>query len=170
MRTTDGVGLTPDSLSELVRQAPEYRWEMRGKVVHFYSYNLRHAPLNFMNLKFQEYSLPPTLSDLKLWFPGQATGLLEGYSGSGGMTTGFGDPLLEKEKLDPTILRNVTPLDVLFYVANETPTFYTLLVFPQSAPSKKEAEDGVVWRWGSLNEKLKPIYLQPPLKQPVSEH
>jgi hypothetical protein len=154
IHAAEGVGLTPDSLSELVRQAPEYQWEIRGKVVHFYSYLLRHAPLNFMNLRFQEYQVPETLSELKLWFPGQATGLLEGYSGTGGMTTGFGDTLLAKERLAPATLRDTTPLDVLIYVANEEPTFYAVLVFPQSTPTKKEAEDEVVWRWGSLYERL----------------
>jgi hypothetical protein len=165
IHTTEGVGLTPDSLAELVRQAPEYQWEIRGKVVHFYNYVLRGAPLNFMeSRRFREYAVPATLAELKLWFPGQATGLIEGYAGSGGMTTGFGDPLLEKEKLPPVTLKDTTPLNALVYIANESPTFYAVLVFPEATPTKTEAEEEVVWRWGSLNEKVKPLYLQPPHK------
>ncbi len=159
--TAEGVPLSPDRLNEIVKQAPGYEWKMEGKAVHFYNRQLRQARFNFINLEFPRYVIPPDLSELKLWFPGQAEGLLEGYTG-GGMTTGFGDLLLAKEKLQTTTLEKVTPLEVLIHVANESPTFYTVLVFPDAAPTKREAEGRIVWQWGSLNEKVRPLYVESP--------
>jgi len=160
--TAEGNPLTSEALNDLVKQATGYEWKMEGKAIHFYNKKLRQARFNFLNLKIARFSIPPNLSDLKLWFPGQAEGLLEGYSGIGGMTTGFGDTLLEKEKLQPEELENVTPLEALVHIANESPTFYTVLVFPSAAPTKNDVKTRVVWQWGSLNEKLTPLYALPP--------
>jgi hypothetical protein len=159
----EGKPLNPDTLNELVKQSPGYEWKMEGKAVHFYNKKLRQARFNFLNLKIPRFTVPADLSMLKLWFPGQAIGLLEGYTAQGGATTGFGDTLLEKEKLQQVTLENVTPLEVLVHLANESPTFYTLLVFSSATPTKVEAKR-VVWQWGSLSEKLGPIYTQPPGK------
>jgi hypothetical protein len=160
---SDGTPLTPERLNDLVRQAPSYEWKMEGKAVHFYNRKLRQAPFNFLNLKFSRFTVLPDLSQLKIWLPVEAEGLLEGYSGTGGATSGFRDTLLEKEKLQPVTLQNVTTLQVLVHVANESPSFYAVLVFPSAAPTKNEAEKEVVWQWGSLNEKLQPVYTEPPL-------
>lgn len=159
--TAEGVPLTPDRLNDLVKQSPGYEWKMEGKAVHFYNKKLRQARFNFLNFKMRQFSVPPDLSDLKLWFPGWAIGLLEGYPAEGGAISGFGDTLLEKEKLQQATLVDVTPLEALVHVANESPTFYTVLVFPSAAPTKNDAEKRVVWQWGSLNEKLQPVYTQP---------
>ncbi len=159
--TAEGKPLNPETLNDLVNQAPEYEWKMEGKAVHFYNKKLRNARLNFLNFKIPRYAVPADLSILKLWFPSQAIGLLDGYAAQGGATTGFGDTLLEKEKLHEVALENVTPLEVLVRLANESPTFYTLLVFSSATPTKAEAKQ-VVWQWGSLNEKLQPVYTQPP--------
>jgi hypothetical protein len=126
---------------------------MEGKAVHFYNKKLREAGSNFLNLRFPRFVVPADLSELKLRFPGQAIGLAEGYSGAGWATTGFGDTLLEKEKLQEVALEDVTPLEVLVRLANESPTFYTLLVFSSATPTKAEAKQ-VVWQWGSLKERL----------------
>lgn len=83
------------------------------------------------------------------------------------MMTGFGDTLLEKEKLHRATLENVTPLEILVHVAEDSPSFYTILVFPSAEPTKNEAEKQVVWHWGSLNEKLTPLYALPP---PAGSH
>ena len=160
--TAERVPLTPDTLNDLVKQAPGYEWKMEGKAVHFYNKKVRQARFNFLNMKIPRFAVPPDLSTLKLWFPGQAKGLLEGYTAQGGATTGFGDTLLEKEKLQRVTLDNVTPLEVLIHIANQSPTFYTVLVFPSAAPTKSEAEKQVVWQWGDLNEKSQPIYTEPP--------
>jgi hypothetical protein len=133
-----------------------------------YNKKLRQARFNFLNLKFSRYVFPPDLSELKLRFPTQAEGLLEGYSGAGWMTIGgFGDKLLEKEKLQQIALENVTPFEVLVHIASDSPSFYTMLVFPSAAPTKNDAKKRVVWQWGSLNEKLQPIDTQP---LPASGH
>lgn len=162
--TAEGKPLTPDALNELVRKAPEYEWKMDGKAVHFYNKELRQTRFNFLNLKIPRFTVPTDLSMMRLWFPGQAVGLLDGYTAQGGATTGFGDASLEKEKLQPETLENITPLEVLIHLANESPTFYTLLVFSSAAPTRAEAKR-VVWQWGSLSEKLGPVYTQPPLRK-----
>jgi hypothetical protein len=160
--TAEGVPITPERLDELAKQSPGYEWRMEGKAVHFYNKKLRQAHFNFLNLKIRTFTVPPNLSDMKLWFPGWAIGLLEGYPAGGGAISGFGDTLLEKEKLQEAALTDVTPLRALIYVANESPTFYTVLVFPSAAPNKTDAEKRVVWQWGSLNEKLQAVGTQPP--------
>jgi hypothetical protein len=160
--TAEGKRLNPRALDDLIQIAPEYAWEMNGNVLHFYHKKLRHAANNPLNLKFSKYTTAPNLSEMKLWFPVQARGLLEGYSGTGGATTGFGDKLLEKDKLKQSTFENLTALEMLTHVAEESPTFYTVLVFPRSSPTKKEVERRLVWQWGSLDEKLQPLYVQPP--------
>ncbi len=164
--TAEGKPFSPESLNALVKQAPGYEWKMEGKAVHFYNKKLRQAEFNFLNFKFPRFASPGNLSDLKVQFRGQAIGLLEGYTGAGYATTGFGDPLLQKEKLKQGILENVTPLEVLIHVANESPTFYTVLVFPSEEPTVTEVEKRLVWQWGSLDEKLAPLYVQPPPAEP----
>jgi hypothetical protein len=158
--TEEGKPLNADTLNQLVKQSPGYEWKMEGKVVHFYNKKLRQARFNFLNLKFPRFTIPPNLSQFQLWFPGRAIGLLQGYTGEGGVSGGFGDPLLEKEALQRETLENVTALGVLIHVANQSPTFYTVLAFPSAAPTKNEAEKQVSWHFGSLNEKLKPIFTQ----------
>jgi hypothetical protein len=157
----EGIPANERTLNQLLSQAPEYEWKMEGKVLHFYNKKLRQARFNFLNLKFPRFTVPPNLADFKLWFPGRATGLLEGYTGEGGATSGFGDTQFEKQPLDHVTLENVTGLEVLFHVANETPTFYLVLVFPGSSPTKSDAEKRVSWQWGSLNERPHPLYTQP---------
>lgn len=124
-----------------------------------------------MHMKFPQFTVPPNLSDLKLWLPTRAVGLLEGYTAEGGATTGFGDTALEKKKLRRTILRDATPIDVLVHAANESPTFYTVLVFPRVDLTRNQAEKEVPWFWGSLNAPAKPLYRLPltlhPPRQPT---
>ncbi len=157
----EGTPVSENSLNELVKQAPGYEWEMDGRVVHFYNKKLRVAPFNFLNLRFSRFTVPPNLSELKLWFPGRAIGLLEGFTAEGGAISGFGDAELEKQKLERTTLENITPLEVLLHVANQSPSFYAIIVFPNPAPSRRQVEQQVHWFWGSLNEKLAPLYVQP---------
>ena len=159
--SAEGVYLNPKNLDRLLKSAPGYEWRMEGKAVHVFSRRLRQANYNFLNLSFPEFTTPPNLSDLKLWFPGRAVGLLEGYSGAGGAISGFPDDDLKSETLKRVILRNLTALKVLIYVANESPSFYTVLTFPNTKPTKQEAEHNVNWQWGSLHEKIKPIYAEP---------
>jgi hypothetical protein len=160
--TSEGVSLDSETLNQLLQRAPGYEWKMEGKIAHFYNRKLRSAHYNFLNLKFPRFTIPPNLSDLKLWFPGRATGLLEGLTGEGGATTGFPDNKLASETLQRETLENVSPLQVLIHIANERPTFYVVLVFPTSVPTKHQAEHDVVWHWGSLSEKMKPLYTQFP--------
>ncbi|MGH9510564.1 MAG: hypothetical protein ACRD2U_00350 [Terriglobales bacterium] len=163
--TVEGVPLTPEKLNELLKKAPGYDWKMEGKTVHFYNKELRQARFNFLNCKFRQFMTPSNLSEMKLWFPGWPIGCLEGYPAVGGAISGFSDTMLEKEQLQRETLENVTALAALVYVANESPTFYTVLVFPSAMPTKRDAEQRVAWQWGSLNEKLGPIYTQPPARK-----
>lgn len=159
--TFNGAAMTPDALDQLVKVAPGYAWRMEGKTVYFYCSELRNAKYNFLNLTFPRFTIPANVSDFKLWFPARAVGLLEGHTAEGAAISGFGDSLLSKQPLQQATLENVTPLQALFHVANESPTFYSVLVFPSAAPSRSDAEKHVSWNWGSLNEPPKPIYIQP---------
>ena len=160
--SADNLSMNPDGLNALLKQAPGYEWRIDGKVVHFYDLRLRTAKYNFLNRTFPQFTVPSNLSDFKLWFPGRAIGLMQGYTSEGGMTTGFGDAELKKDALRTTTLRDVTPLQVLEDVAGQSPTFYTVLVFPSSRPSRHQAATDTVWQWGSLREAAHPIYTQPP--------
>ncbi len=161
IEVTQGTPLSPTALNALLVQAPGYAWKQEGKTVHFYNVRLRDARFNFLNLEFSRFTLPSNLSELKLWLPGRAVGLLEGFSSEGGATTGFGSAELQKETLRPVALTNVSPLEVLLHAANEKPIFYTVIVFPSASPSKEQAEKEVNWFWGTLAEKMIPLYAQP---------
>jgi len=159
--TVEGIPANQQTLNQLLAQSPGYEWKMEGKVLHFYNKKLRQSQFNFLYWKFSRFTVPSNLSDFKLWFPGRVIGLLEGYTGEGGATTGFGDTEFEKRSLNSETLDDMTGLDVLLHVANEAPMFYTVLVFPSSSPSRSDAENRVSWQWGSLDEKLRPLYTQP---------
>lgn len=158
---TNGARVSDDSLNQLLKQAPGYEWKREGKTIHFYNRELRGASFNFLNLRIHRFTVPINLSELKLSFPGRAIGLLEGFTAEGGVAIGPGDTELAKEKLQQVTLENKTGLEILLRVANESPTFYTIVVFPNSTPTKKQAERNVRWFWGSLNEKSVPLYVQP---------
>jgi hypothetical protein len=158
---TNGAKVSDDSLNQLLAQAPGYEWKREGKTIHFYNKQLRAARFNFLNLRIPRFTVPINLSELKLSFPGRAIGLLEGFTAEGGVVIGPGDTELAKEKLQQVTLENKTGLEILLHVANESPTFYTIMVFPKSIPTKKQAELNVSWFWGSLHEKSVPLYVQP---------
>ena len=161
MPISDKAVLDSGTLNNLTEQVPGYAWNMEGKAVHFYNKKLRNAPFNFMNLVFPRFTTPPNLSDLQLWFPSRATGLLEGVTGEGGAISGFPDSKLATQRLRRAIYENVTPLQVLVRVADESPSFYAVIVFPSSTSTKAQAEHEVIWHFGSLSEKMHPIYTQP---------
>jgi hypothetical protein len=165
IQIAEGTEDAKDLLKEVARQAPDYKWDATGKVIFFYNKKLREAKFNFLNLRFPRFSMPVNLSELKLTFPTREYGLLlQGYSGGGIVTTGFGDAMLEKDLLQPAILKNVTGREILLQAANESPTFFTVIVFPNAEPTKKQVERDMNrnWFWQALkDEHLKPLYVQP---------
>lgn len=169
VHSADGTPVTKQTLDQLVEQAPDYEWSMEGRVLHFYNKKLRQARFNFLNCNFTRFTVPPNLSEFKLWFPTRAIGLLEGFTGDGAAISGFPEAQFQKQSLQPATLDNVSALRVLLDVANEAPMFYTLLTFPSGAPTKEEAKGKVNWQWGSLDEGLKPIYTQPPGSRMIGE-
>ena len=75
--------------------------------------------------------------------------------------TGLGDAQLEKDSLPKVTLHDVTPVDVLMTAAKDSPTFYSLIIFPSATPTRSQAEKQVNWQWGSLADKPHHIYAQP---------
>lgn len=148
-------------LQETIRQAPGYQWEVDGEVIHFYHRKLAQAQFNFLKLKFPHYLMPPNLSELKLTFPTLEIGLLRGSSERGYAISGFGDKTFEKEPLQQVTLENVSAREILLRAANERPSFFTVIVFPNSQPTKVQAERvGTNWFWQSFKEPLQPLYTQ----------
>ncbi|HEY6338113.1 MAG TPA: hypothetical protein VIW68_06435 [Candidatus Sulfotelmatobacter sp.] len=157
--------IAKDLLQEIIRQAPLYQWEAEGKVIHFYNTKLKEAKFNFLNLQFPRFVTPSNLSELKLTFPTREYGLLhEAYSGGGIVITGFGDAMLEKDLLRSVTLEKVTGREILLRVASESPTFFTVIVFPNADPTKQQMERDINlnWFWQSLKEQPGPLYVQPP--------
>ena len=156
-----GLPLDPEHLDSLLRYAPGYKWEVFGRLVYFYNSKLQRARFNFLKLKFPLFTMSPNLSQLKLWLPPRAVGLLEGYNSEGAVMTGLGDAQLEKDSLPKVTLHDVTPVDVLMTAAKDSPTFYSLIIFPSATPTRSQAEKQVNWQWGSLADKPHHIYAQP---------
>lgn len=163
IKVPEGSHTGRDLLDLIAQQAPGYTWELKGSVVHFYNRRLSHAKFNFLNLRFRQFYMRKNVSDLKLWLPNLEVGLLNGKDTSGAAISGFGNPELEKNTLQPEGLVNVTGREILFRAATESPTFFTVIVFPSDAPkTKREAEQTTLnWFWRSLNEEFKPLYVQP---------
>ena len=153
-------------LQEVVRQAPGYQWGVEGKVVDFYSRRLRRARFNFLNLKFPRFPMPPNLSELKLTFPTLELGLLDGVSGGGIAISGFGDAYLRENALQQVSLENVTGREILLRAANQSPTFFSMIVFPNPEPTKTQAKQEVNtnWFWQSFKEPFTMLYVQKPLR------
>lgn len=159
-----GTYIVKELLQEIARQAPEYQWESEGKVIHFYNRKLKDAKFNFLSMTFPEFTMPRNVSELKLTFPQRENGLLQGFSGGGMLITGFGDANLEKDTLEPAMLKNVTGRDILLRAANERPTFLSIVVFPNAEPTKEQMEKDMNrnWFWQALkDQKAGPLYIQP---------
>jgi hypothetical protein len=166
IRLAEGTDDPKLLLQEMARQAPGYDWRASGRVILFYNKKLREAKFNFLNLRFPRFSMPANLSELKLIFPELEGGLLQGYAGAGVVVTGFGDALLAKDLLQPATLQNVSGREILLRAATESPTFLTIVVFPNAEPTKKQVERdiGRNWFWQALKEERPgPIYVEPPL-------
>lgn len=158
-----GGSHTRRHLLELIaQQVPGYAWEVKGTVVHFYNRRLSQAKFNFLNLKFRQFSMSRNVSDLQLWFPTLEVALLNGRETSGAAISGFPNAELEKNRLQSEGLVNVTGREILFRAATESPTFFTVIVFPSAAPrTRKEAEQTTLnWFWWSFNEEFRPFYVQ----------
>jgi hypothetical protein len=160
-----GTYVLKDLLQGLVGQAPDYQWEIKGKVIHFYSRKLKEAKFNFLNLRFFHFAMPSNLSELKLTLPQHENALLQGSADTGILITGFRDLALAKDQLEPAIFENISGREVLLQAANERPTFFTIVVFPNSDPTKKEMERDINrnWFWQALSGQIPgPLYVQPP--------
>lgn len=157
-------------LFKMTAQAPAYQFDtLRGDGVHFYCTEVLHAGANFLNLTFQQFTMPSNVSELKLFLPAKLNGLRNGLDGSGLVTSGFGVPELQKQRLSPEELKNVSGRDILMRAAEETRGFYTIVVFPSSSlPSDVFANYAFQhWFWGPLGTvpEEEPIYVQPPPKR-----
>jgi hypothetical protein len=133
-------------------------------VIHFYNTKLIGAEFNFLNLKFRQFVMPSNLSELQLTLPSREFGLLQGYAGSGIVITGFGNATLEKDLLHASPLENITGREILLRAANESPTFLTIIVFPNTDPTGGEVEQDMNrnWFWRALKEqRLAELYVQP---------
>ena len=151
-------------LDLIAHQAPGYTWELNGSVVHFYNSQLIQAKVNFLNFQFRQFSMPRNMTEFEYKFPTQIIGLMNGYDGLGGAFEGFYKKELEKDRLRPEGLIKVTGREIFFRAATESPTFFTVIVFPSAAPkTAKEAEQtNLNWYWWSFNEKLEYMYIQHP--------
>lgn len=127
-------------LQEVVRQAPGYQWGVEGKVIDFDSRKLRRARFNFLTLKSTRFSMPPNLSELKLTFLTLELGLLDGVSGGGIAISGFGDAYLRENASQQVSLENVTGREILLRAANQSPTFFSIIVFPQRGTYENAGE------------------------------
>jgi len=166
IEVAEGTYVVKDLLQSIARQAPGYEWRSEGQVVHFFSRQAKDAKLNFLSLTFPRFVMPGNLSELKLTFPTLEYGLLQGFSGGGMIVDGFGDATLEKNSLRPATLEDVTGREILVLAANESPTFFTVIVFPNSDPTKKQMELDMNrnWFWQALSgQNAGPLYIQPPI-------
>lgn len=164
---SQGTYIVKDLLDGIARQSPGYDWRVEGKAVHFYSKRVKDAKSNFLNLRFPEFTMPSSVSHLKLTFPGREFALFEGSPGGSMIIEGFGDPVLEGDSLQAKRLENVTGREILVRAVDERPTFATVLIFLNDDPTKKQVELDMNrnWFWQALNaEHPDPIYVQPPLK------
>ena len=151
-------------LDLIAHQAPGYTWELNGSVVHFYNRRSIQAKFNFLNFQFRQFSMPRNMAEFEYKFPNQIIWLMNGYDGLGGAFEGFYNKELEKNRLQPGGLIKITGRKILFRAATESPTFFTVIVFPSAAPkTAKEVEQTTLnWSWWSFNEELRPLYIQPP--------
>jgi hypothetical protein len=156
-------------LQTIAQQSPGHQWEAEGKAVHFYNEKLKGAKSNFLNLTFPRFTMPGNISELKLTFAAREYGLMQGHSGGGIVTTGFGDAVLEKDLLQHTVLENITGREILLRATNESPTFFTAIIFPNAAPTKRQMELDMNrnWFWQALKgQRPGHLYVQ----APAAEH
>lgn len=152
-------------LQAVARQAPGYQWEAEGRAVHFYNAKVEGANFNFLNLTFPRFAMPGNLSELKLTFAAREYGLMQGYSDGGIATTGFGDAILEGNLLQHTVFENITGREILLRAADESPTFFTAIVFPNADPTKTQVMRDMNrnWFWLPLRaQRPGTLYVQPP--------
>jgi hypothetical protein len=160
----EGTYVVKDVFQMMARQSPGYEWELRGSVVHFFNRQLREARFNFLSLKFTDFVMPPNISELKLSLPALELGLLKGGAPGGYVMSGFGDADLEKDRLPSTKLQNVSGREILLRVAEECPSFVSVVVFPNMNPTKAEMETDLNrnWFWESFRHRGQaPEYVQP---------
>lgn len=173
LRIAEGRDTARQLLYQLIEHVPAYQLEtQRGDVVHFYCTEVLHASANFLNLEFQQFTMPPNVSELKLLLPAKLNGLRNGLAGNGLVTSGFGVPELQKQSLTRTELTNISAREILIRAAEETHGFYTIIVFPNSSlPPDVFANYAFQhWFWGPLSVQQKePIYVQPPPKGSTDE-
>ena len=158
----EGVHSPEDLVRELARQAPGYKWESRGKVVLFYQEDLERNRLNILNLKFERFTMPNNVSQLKYALPNMETALLDRTSEKGILLTGFGDTELEKDKLKGEVMEGVDGREILVRAASQNPTFSVILVYPKGTLRTTSESKEVEWFWQSFRSELKPMYLKVP--------
>jgi hypothetical protein len=162
IHVSEGIHSPEDLVRELVRQAPGYKWESRGKVMLFYREDLQRNALNILNLKFERFTMPNNVSQLKYALPNMETGLLDRTSEKGILLTGFGDTELQKDSLKGEVIEDINGREILVRAANQNPTFSVILVFPKGTLRTTSESKQVEWFWQSFRSELKPMYLQVP--------
>jgi hypothetical protein len=169
----EGTNSVSDVLNQIISHAPNYEFEVwKGSVIHFYSKGIQNAPGNFLSFTLEQFTMPSNVSELKLLLPARLNAVGYGVQGSGVVISGFKNPELTNSTLPRTELKHVSGREILLMAAQDTRTFFSIIVFPNRKVAKGLSENYAFqhWFWGSLNEKEKnfPLYVQPP-PQPAAQ-
>ena len=169
LRIRPGTNSATEVLQELLKSAPDYQFEVIGRnVVHFYRSDITEAPQDFLNLRFRQFTMPPNVSDLKVFLRAKVYALRKGLQGIGVVTSGFGEPELAGDTLPHLEMKDVSGREILLRAAEESPTFYTVLVFLDKHANTEASMNYASqhWFWGSARpmKDNKPMYIQP---QPI---
>ena len=163
-----GTNTAQEVLLELTKSVPEYKFELVGKtVVHFCNKDIENSPGNFLNVRLRRFSMPPNVSEFKVLFPARVGAARRGFQGEGVVTTGFGDPHLQKDTLPRIEFKDASAREILLRAAEETRGFYSIVVFPNRSVLSEASVNYTFqhWFWGSVQTKDDtPMYIQRPIK------
>lgn len=167
-----GTNSAIEAISAILKLVPNYRFEVAaGNVIHFYHPAVVDVSGNFLNLRIQRFTMPRDVSELKVILRARLNAAAQGLQGEGIVTSGFGAPELEKCRIAPAELEDVTGREVLLRAAGETRGFYSIVVFPnrtlRSEASLRYAYQH--WFWGGLvsSERDTTMYIQKPPIDPM---
>ena len=118
------------ALDALIASCPGYAWHEARGVAVVYNKKLVKSRGDFLNRHLSLFVMPANVAELKLYLPGAIE-----HPREAGVLTGIQDNDLAAMTLErQKTMRNITAREVLVEVGNENPSFFSLVVFPDSDP------------------------------------
>lgn len=139
-------------LSSVLTHHPDQSFEVKGRVLHVFDKNLQKEKNNFLNWKFDKFTLPENVAEFENILGAKLEAKREGVNTKGGVINGLYPDDLAKRTLPSNTYIHKTTREILLDVENIDGSFMTSVIFPKDKrlSSADVSRAFSRWQWTSI--------------------